>query len=200
MAYGPTQANTVTPGPATATNGSAAVGAIFASLSQQSKGIQTVPVQNSAKAARQAARQSAVQRRNDAAAARIKAHSDLVAARAAAQAQKKQDRQNARLAKLYPAGGSSTDGSVLGTSYQQNYGGSSVLQPNQFAQGGWTGGTSGTNDSGGIALGGDLTSDANMPTQTTAEAVKSTKLTTTEYVAIGVVALVVVFYIIKHHG
>ncbi len=67
---------------------------------------------------------------------------------------------------------------------------------NQPVDGGYVGLSTGTNDTSGVTLGGDLSAGGTDATAATTPA--KTGLTTTEYVAIGIIGLVVGFYIYNH--
>lgn len=70
--------------------------------------------------------------------------------------------------------------------------GTGLASPDQsVVSGGYVGTNIGTNDTGGITLG-NGTGDTTTP--------PSTGLTTTEYIAIGAVLLLVVFFVVRHHN
>lgn len=150
----------------------------------------------------QAAKQSLILARNAASAARIQAknqrHSAAVAAHVAAiqaktnaKAQKLADKQAILNAKNNPFTPQNPSDQLQGIQSQPVIPvDTSLNTPNQATvDGGNSGLSSGTNSTGGVTLGGDPSADP---------VVVSKGLTTTEYAAIGLLAVVVIYMVAKH--
>lgn len=156
----------------------------------------------SANAAQQAAKQAAILKRNTASAARIQAkqqrHTAAVAAHVAAiqtktnlKAQKIADKQAIYNAKHNPVTPQNPDDALQQIQSQAvTPVDTSLNTPNSATvDGGNIGLSSGTNGTGGVSLGGDPSADP---------VVVQKGLTTTEYAAIGLLAVIIIYMVAKH--
>lgn len=156
----------------------------------------------SANAVQVAAKQAAILRRNTASAARIQArqqrHTAAVASHVAkiqahtdAKAQKLADKRAIYNAKHNPSTPQNPDDALQQIQSQSVAPvDTSLNTPNTATvDGGFNGLSSGTNATGGVSLGGDVSADP---------VVVKKGLTTTEYAAIGLLAVVVIYMVAKH--